>query len=62
MFPSCEEAEKIFGVKIQIMPNPNTDFNESTYKNFYPESLCFIDPYTCSLAFKKRDEETASML
>ena len=57
---SIEEAEKIFGVQIQIMPNPNTDYNESTYKNFYPESSCFCDPYTCSFANKKRDEETAS--
>lgn len=59
---SIEEAEKIFGVKIQIMPNPNTDYNESTYKKFYPKSSFFYDPYTWSSANKKRDEETASML
>ena len=58
---SIEEAEKIFGVKIQIMPNPNTDYNENTFKKFYPESSFFIDPYTWSTTFKKRDEETASM-
>ena len=59
---SIEEAEKIFGVKIQIMPNPNTDYNENTYKKFYPENSYFSDPYTWSTTFKKRDEETASML